>query len=297
MNGHEIYNYNDYRQYLRDWLAASKARNPRLSLRYWSTKMGFSSPSHLHMILSGTRSFPMRRLPQVTDALGLDTTSAQFFENLIWYCDASDEAEKQLRYEKLRSTSSVSSFRILTNEQFHLISDTLHLTLLELASTRIDLNDAAAIKRALRVDRSLADINAARDRLEQLGLLKNENGVWKKTEEPLTSADVPSRAIQAFHRHMIQMAAQSIDEQEVLRRDISGYTLAFNEEDMAAAKKMIEEFRWAFAKRFQRKTSAKSVFQLNVQFFELTKSQPQTKLRKTNPLPTLNEKRQKRREL
>ena len=51
-----VYEYLDYRQFLRDHFAASKKAKPQYSFRYFSRRAGLSSSNFLKLVMDGKRN-------------------------------------------------------------------------------------------------------------------------------------------------------------------------------------------------------------------------------------------------
>lgn len=68
-----IFDYSDYRQYLADCYLNKKASNPSYSHRVFAKQAGLSSPSHLLMIIKGTRNLSLKTIPKFAEGLKLST--------------------------------------------------------------------------------------------------------------------------------------------------------------------------------------------------------------------------------
>jgi uncharacterized protein (TIGR02147 family) len=69
----------------------------------------------------------------------------------------------------------------------------------------------------------------------------------------------------------MQLAINSLHEQSVEKRNISTVTMTISEKKLAQMNEIIAQFRENLLKIARDETEADSVYQLNVQFFPLTK--------------------------
>jgi uncharacterized protein (TIGR02147 family) len=136
-----------------------------------------------------------------------------------------------------------------------------------------DFKDSANwISRRLRNKITPEQARQAVSTMIRLGVLKrhpDSQHIFAAKTSLMTSEDIPSDAIRSHHRQMLERAFEALEEQDVLNREFTSATLAFDRKDIAEAKTMIRDFRDKFHKRFETK-HANSVFQMNMAFFEHT---------------------------
>jgi transcriptional regulator with XRE-family HTH domain len=238
---------NQIRKQIRKDLAAHIEKNPRYSLRAYASKMGIS-PSFLSRFLNGKKNLSLEQTLRLGRELGLD---------LIF-----DETAERDRKE------SGTAF-ILNENIFHFIADWYHLPLLELIQTKGFKNDVKWM--AARLKLAVPTIQAALDRLEDLGFISRENGNIKIEKNVFlkTPDDIANVAQRKHHQQMMEKAKEALHTQPVHEREYQALNLNFNKSDLTKAKKYIRQFCEEFNKEFARKRG-EQVYQLNIQFFNLT---------------------------
>lgn len=97
-----IFNYLDYRDYLRDFYTEKKKDKPFFSYRYISSHVGIDS-SYLVKVLQGNRHISSSKIPNFVKLLKLDDNERDFFELLVCFCKAKTEREKQVYHHKLEA--------------------------------------------------------------------------------------------------------------------------------------------------------------------------------------------------
>ena len=72
----DIYQYKNYREYLRDFYAEKKNKNSRYSYALFSQKAGLKSPNYLKRVIDGARNITHKNLRSFVVGLGLQKKEA-----------------------------------------------------------------------------------------------------------------------------------------------------------------------------------------------------------------------------
>ncbi|HEX5035669.1 MAG TPA: TIGR02147 family protein [bacterium] len=89
----DLFDYTDYRLYLRDWLEDSKGRKG-FSQRRFSLRAGLGSPSYLKMVIEGERNLGVAALKGFIFALKLTGEERLYFRSLVLWNQAEDDVER-----------------------------------------------------------------------------------------------------------------------------------------------------------------------------------------------------------
>jgi uncharacterized protein (TIGR02147 family) len=76
-----VYDYLDFRLYLRDYYAEQKAKNPHFSYELFTRLAGFKAKSLIHNILSGKRNVSKDGIFQIGAALKLNRKELAFSQD------------------------------------------------------------------------------------------------------------------------------------------------------------------------------------------------------------------------
>ena len=108
-------------------------------------------------------------------------------------------------------------------------------------------------------------------RQEGLGLLvRNEKDELVKASQHLkTPSGIPSKSIRAFHRSMIGKAEKALESQSVEERFFLGKTMAIAFEDMPRFQQILSDCMQEVGLKGKETQKADSLYQLNIQFFNL----------------------------
>ena len=109
--------------------------------------------------------------------------------------------------------------------------------------------------------------------LEELKLISiNSDGSASTKKEDVTSGDeVKSLAVIRFHHKFMDLAKNSIAETTEAFREIDSLTFCISRADVGEYKKEIRSFLRKINKLSKQKGKHDEVYQLNLQFFPLTK--------------------------
>ncbi len=96
-----VYNYLDYRAFLKDLVEFRKQQDSKYSYRYFSGKAGFSSTNFISLVVKGKRNLTNGSISQIAKGLGLKKKEREFFENLVFMNQASTHDEKNYYYKRM----------------------------------------------------------------------------------------------------------------------------------------------------------------------------------------------------
>lgn len=89
-----IFDYMNYRDYLRDFFEEKKRELRFYSYRLFSLKAGFKSPNFLKLVIKGERNLSKQSVYKFSKALNLSKTETDYFENLIFFNQSKTPDEK-----------------------------------------------------------------------------------------------------------------------------------------------------------------------------------------------------------
>ena len=74
-----VFEYLDYRSFLKDMYAYRKRRDPVFSYRYFSGKAGFASPNFLKLVIDGQRNLSHTSMLKIAKGFGLKGNEMEFY--------------------------------------------------------------------------------------------------------------------------------------------------------------------------------------------------------------------------
>lgn len=271
-----VYDFLDYRQYLRAWYEAEKARLPAFSYRYFSRKAGFSSPNFLKLVIEGERNLSPDSVERFVSTLKLGGDEAGFFRDLVSYGQARNLAEKNLLFDRVIASRRFQEYRKLEAPYLEYLRHWYYPAIRELAAHRDFRADAEWIGARLWSKVAAEEIEKALAIIEQLGLFaRGPDGQPLRSGRSLTTGpQMVSEAkvvAKSFLRQMLERASESLDTVPADLREIGSITVAVKAATVAELKERIQRFRRELLDRCDQDEDPTEVYQLNVQLFPLTR--------------------------
>jgi uncharacterized protein (TIGR02147 family) len=267
----DVFEYLDYRAFLRDLYLERKERGRGFSYRAFSRRAGLKSPNYLKMVIDGIRNITPAMAERFARALALEGEPAQYFVNLVAFNQASTAAERNSHYQRLTSSRRYrKAHRIdLAHAAYH---STWYLPAIRELAARSDFSeDPDWIARTLVPAVSRLEARRALATLVELGMLVRDRGRLVQGEALVsTGAETRSLHIANYHRTMMERAAASIDLFPSEDRDISSLTLCLGADGVRRLKERIQRFRRELLEMSALEDDPARVVQVNFQLFPLT---------------------------
>lgn len=267
----KVFSFLDYREFLKARFARLK-KTQRLTHRAFAAKAGFSSPNFLKLVMEGQRNLTAKSIAQIGRALELDAKESEFFSTLVAFNQAKRLEEKEALYDQLKLLRRDLPLQRLEHSQFDYFSHWYAVAIRELVGLKEFREDPEWISQKLRGQVSPAQARRALRLLERLGLIRRAaDGGLQQQQPALSSGDeVSSLGAYRFHQSMIEKAKQALQEAPATQRDISSVTLAVTKESSERIKQKIRQFRKEILALAEDQGRAEAVYQMNIQFFNLT---------------------------
>jgi uncharacterized protein (TIGR02147 family) len=270
--GIDVFDYLDYRAFLREYYAHAKRSRRGFSHRAFSRRAGLGSPNHLKRVMDGTRNLTIEMAERFASALGLPGEAADYFVQLVKLGQARSSVERGLAYQKLTTFKAYRKTRTLdlAHAAYH---STWYIPAVRELAARSDFRaEPKWIAARLLPPIKPAEAKAALDTLLELGLLRRRDDGAVEQSEPVitTGPEMPALHIANYHRMMMQRAAESIDLVPSDRRDISAVTLLVGAGAMGRIKRRIQRFRRELLELALAEKHATQVIQMNFQIFPLS---------------------------
>lgn len=269
----DIFQYNDYRQYLSDYYANKKLKNSSYSHRVFANQAGLSSPSHLLMIIKGERNLSLKTIPKFAEGLNLSAKEKRFFELLVLYNQAEDLQTKAGYFGEIMSIKAkLAGLHKLEKERFSFLSKWYAVAIYVLIDLKNFNPDPIVIAKRLGGKVSVPQIKETLETLLNLNLIViDPKKGFKQAQGAVTVADdTKSMAVFEYHQSMIRLAAEALRRHTNSEREINGATIAIPKSKLPEIKEKIRAFRKEINLLASSYENPEDVFQLNIQLFPLT---------------------------
>lgn len=265
-----VFDYLDYRQFLRERYATRKASHPAFSYRYIAGKIGLD-PGSLAGVMKGRRKLDPELSGQLAQVFNLDDYEKEYFQALVLYCQAKSHTERTLLLEKVLRLRGIR-IKTLESRQFEFYQKWYYSAIREALHCISFAGDFKALARILNPRITPQEAKDAIKLLLELGLVaKDGNGIYTVTENLLTSGDqTRATAVNDFHLAMAALASRAIREMEPEERDFSALTLSLTRSGFEDIKMIVKQARRDILERAGKEKIAEGVYHINFQGFPLT---------------------------
>jgi uncharacterized protein (TIGR02147 family) len=274
-----VFEYTDYRAYLADYYAAQKAANPLFSYQVFARKAGFKDKGFIHSVIHGQKNLSKQSTVKISLALKHSAQEIDYFENLVFFNQSENLAEKKLFFDRLNAFKSggKEACRILQlhKEQYELCAVWYHAVIRSLLDMAPFRGDFTQLARQVIPPITPKQARQSVELLLKLGLArKDRDGVYRLNEKHLsTGPEIQSIAALNYHKHMTQLADFAISTLPAGVRNITGLTMGISRPAYDRIIREIQDFRAKIIDIVNNDPNAECVYQLNFHLFPLSKSQ------------------------
>jgi uncharacterized protein (TIGR02147 family) len=268
-----VYEYSDYRLFIKDYYEERKAGNPAFSYRYLSRKAGINSAPFFKFLIEGKRNLTHETVGKVATALRLEDVSREYFENLVFFNQAKTTKEGGRYFEKLVALRKARNTRQIGSEKYEYFSEWYHCAIRELVVMGNFRDDFAKLGTALRPPISAVKAQESVDLLLRLGFLKKENGKYQQAEPLLsTGYGIEDYQVIRYQIKMLRMAIEAFERIVVPERSMSSLTFGFSRANYPTLLKELRSFRGRVMELAGKEDSPDMVYHLNIGLFPLSKT-------------------------
>jgi uncharacterized protein (TIGR02147 family) len=269
-----LYQYSDYRQFLRDCYASNKALHRSFSYRYLAQRAGVNSSAFFKYIMEGTRNLSKGTLLKTCQALGLKDRDAEYFENLVFFNQAKTVKEKNLYFDRLTRLRGAIDAKRLNPDQHAFYEQWYHSAIRELLGFAPRKGDPETLASLLSPSITPRQARESVELLRGLGLIrKDAQGHWSAVDPVITSGDpMASQTLVNFQLKMLDLVREAYDRWKPEERMMASTTFSISPEMLELFRKKIRQLRAELLDLARNDERPDRVFQLTMNLFPLSKS-------------------------
>lgn len=272
----DLFLYDNYREFLRDWFLWRKHQESGFTYRLFSHAMGFTSPNQLQLVINGKRNITTDTLECYADVLKFKKKEREYFALLVSF------NQSKSMQEKSRHLASLAAFQtqrghLLTPEQYRYLSHWHYPTVREMVALKDFCEDSDWIANRLGGEATSAGAQKIIANLLELGLLTRDAAGKLTPGAPYvsTGAEVASVAAFTYHEQTIGLALEKLRGVPSENRNVSALTFTIRQDDYAAIVEEVNAFRKHLIKHLLARdvqNQDEAVYQLNLQLFPVTQN-------------------------
>jgi len=267
----KVFEYDNYRFYLRDFFREQKRQKEIFSHRYFARRAGFASSSFCAHVIDGKRNLTAESLRKVVKGLGLTGKSAAYFEALVYYNQARTVEDREHYFRQIERLRKSTQFYRVHQQQYAYYDEWYYPVIRELAAYADWRGDYARLGRLVRPSVPPEKVRAAVETLLKIGLLvRTADGRCRQSAETVTAESVPSAITRKTRKEFILKAIDALETLPVEKRHIAGTTVAMSAEAYQQALQKLDEVRKDILEAAMDEQKVDGVYQFNFQAFPLS---------------------------
>ncbi len=267
-----IYDYSDYRDYLKEAHGLLKKNDKKYSHRFIAEKVGASAGGWFSNVISGRISLTGTYRIKLAKFLELTTHESDYFDYLVGYDQASSIEEKRIISEKIIAHKGVKA-QVIGKDQFDFYSRWYISAVRELLFIYNFSEDYSELSKMLVPQITKSEAKMAIQLLEEMGLIKrNSAGNYKPTSTTVRNEskfDIVHWANQMSNKGELGVEAISRFPKE--ERNVSEVFAPLSEESYGKVVTEIESLRKKILAYSEEDRKSDRVYQCNIQLFPLSK--------------------------
>ncbi len=267
-----IYNFSDYREFLKDRYRQLKDTDPTFSFRCFSKQAGFGSPNYLKLVMDGKRNLSEEAISKFARGLRLDNHESEFFRFMVDFNQCDNIHKKKVFEAKLMYLRELFKVKALIPELYDYYHGWYHSAIREMIKNGKIKNDPCAIAQSLVPQIAEEEARNSINLLKKLHFISEGAAGMLEWSEPTTQTTSESTPLaqKIHHEQMAELGAQSLYTQGPETQEFESITLSLPSDKVEEVREKIRELIKGL-ETTQSRDPRDPVYQINVQLFALTK--------------------------
>lgn len=267
-----VCNYLDYRAWLLAFYNWKKSESPSFSYGVLARMVGKKARNYFKLIVDGKRSLAPNMIRKVAAACQLSASETTWFVSLVHWNQCKDPTRKDLYWKELQRFSPKQDVHELNRDQLQVLTNWQALAIIEMIRLKDFRFDSAWVVRRFRGRMTIEQVEKVFETLLRLEIVTKVGDTLEVANKiHFTGGEIPSALIQMYHRQVATAGIQSLTEVEVKQREFAAGTLSISKANVEKMKKEIKRFHQRILQLAANDEVAEEVYQMNIQFFPLTK--------------------------
>jgi uncharacterized protein (TIGR02147 family) len=240
----KIYEYDDYRVFLRDYFEIKKKESKSFSQRNFTNKIGFKAHNFCTLVINGDRNLSAASIQKLIRGLGLRGKSATFFENLVYLNQASTLADKEYFFQKIKRAGKTAEFYRVNKDQFFFYEKWYYPVLRELMVLSPWNGDYSLLAKMVRPPIHPSEAKEAVERIVATNMVsQGADGAYSLNHEFVSSENVPILIKEKARRDVLLKGIETIDSIEPSEKYAAYSTVTMSKKLYGEVRSMLDEVR------------------------------------------------------
>lgn len=276
-----VFNYIDFKLYLKDYYHWKKATDPSFSFARFALKAKLPASNYLKRAMDGNRPLSSDTIPKFAMGLQLSGNESLYFESLVYFNQAKDEDVKRHYWSQLRAAASSApgSIMEILGPQEEALKHWYILPVRELVTLHGFKEDPSYISKKLKGKITKKEAEHALNVLLELKMLSRDESGKLIQSNPIVryAQEVLNLTVRDFHRQMLGRTGDALETDQFGTWNVRALSLAIKKEQFQGLYQRISNFVHDVNKEysFEMKTAADErdmVVQFNCQLVQVTET-------------------------
>lgn len=255
-----IYDYQDYRDFLKAWFEYKKSSSDYWSFGLWARKLGLKTTSALTMVIKKDRHAGPKMVEKFLKYFEFGPDTEKYFKELVRLNKISKDDPKLL----VMLTGNKGSEQSTKGD---LVFQWLSYTIREMSHLKGFKPEWDFILSRLRPHVEIPQIQDLLEKLVQKEILTSDYKVTNKVIAP--EGAINPKEVKSYHDSIMELAKEALPVSPK-QRIFTSSTISVAKKDIEKAQKLIRDFQVEFGKVMESKPGDE-VYLFNMQLFPLTK--------------------------
>ena len=265
-----LFEYLDYRLFLKEAYQEAKQANPNHSHRFIESKLKLKSNGHFAQILGGRCNISLELAARLAAFHKLGKRESDFFEALVLYNQAKTHEEKNRHFGKLMGFRKARE-NVVGADRHAFYRKWYYTAVREALDLKPFRGDYAALGKLLAPAISAEQAHEAVDLLLRLGFIKKRPGGGLAKAEAVITTGHPadSEDLKAYQLEILGLAREAMDRFPKAQRNFSTLSVTLSGEEYRLLIEELRAFRGRVLEMARQCRAPDRVYQCNFQFFPL----------------------------
>jgi uncharacterized protein (TIGR02147 family) len=268
-----IFEYTNYREYLKDFFEESKKSDRLFSHRYLAERLGLSTPNLIMLIMQGKRNLTPDVCRRLAKFLRLKIRQRRYFENMVAFLNAKKHSEKNEYFSRMIKLRHVLKIKNIMEQHYEYYANWYNPVIRELVTYPDFKGDYRELGKKVSPPVSEDEARQSVKLLQKLGMIRKKAGRYVQTVQLIsTGTEVRSIAVVNYHRAMADLAASSYDRCKKDEHNITSVTLSMAKENLFQLVRETNNYRQRLMALAQNGSKSTKVYQVNIQIFPVSRT-------------------------
>lgn len=266
-----IFEYDNYRHFLRDFVEWQRSCNANFSLRYFALKAGFRSHSFLHNVIAAKRNLTLESIGKVGKAALLGGKEAQFLRALVLFNQAETYQERNDAMKEMAKIRKTIGFYRVQENQYAYYGQWYLPILRELAVYSDWGGDFKKLGQMVRPAITPEQARQGLNTLLEIGMLESDGkSRYKQTQQVVTAEEVPGYIIRSARTQYLLRAMEASESMPMSERHISYAVMAMSRKTFVEITHLLDEERKKALVMASEDENTEAVYAISIQAFPLS---------------------------